>query len=347
SLTGGTSEANRVEQVMTCNEGNNPVYRYRQFFTYTRRWFRVPDFHSHVCCVTEIFVDVVRRILLIRFDIWRSARPNMPHSLKEKVAIITGASRGIGKAIAIKFASQGIKIAVGAKTVKTSAKMPGTIFDTVKEIEAHGSKAIAVQTDVRDETALKHLVQTTYDQFGRIDILVNNAGAIVWQPIGDLPIKRFDLMTQINYRAPYVLCHEAFPFMKQQTSGFIINMSPPPKLGFLATDRWAGRTAYLMSKFGMSHLTMGLADELKAYDISVNSLWPANIIDTQATRVFAEMFEADRESYWYSADLIADACLEIVKSTPNELTGQMLIAEDFLATRGVDNLETYRVPCPV
>jgi citronellol/citronellal dehydrogenase len=135
--------------------------------------------------------------------------------------------------------------------------------------------------------------------------------------------------------------------MKEQTQGFIINMSPPPKLGFPATDQWAGRTAYLMSKFGMSHLTMGLAEELKAYKISVNSLWPANIIDTQATRVFAEMFEADRAVPWYSPNLVADACLEIIKSAAGELTGRMLIAEDFLSTQGVDDLESYRVACPV
>jgi citronellol/citronellal dehydrogenase len=271
----------------------------------------------------------------------------MSDSLKGKVAIITGASRGIGKAIAVKFAEHGIKVAIAAKTVKASAKTPGTIFDTVKEVEKCGSEALAVQTDVRDEVALKRLVQTTYDQFGRIDILVNNAGAIIWQPIEELPVKRFDLMTQINYRAPYILCHEALPFIKEQAQGFIINMSPPPKLGFLATDRWAGRTGYLMSKFGMSHLTMGLAEELKAYEISVNSLWPANIIDTQATRVFAEMFKADKIVPWYSPDLIADACLEIIKHAPNELTGQMLIAEDFLAARGPEDLEAYRVSCPV
>ena len=213
----------------------------------------------------------------------------MHHSLSGKVAIITGASRGVGKAVALKFAAQGIKIAVGAKTVESSSKTPGTIFDTVREIEELGSEGLAVQTDVRFADQIQNLVQKTVERFGRIDILVNNAGAIFWLPVEELPVKRFDLMMQLNYRAPFILCHEAIPIMKKQSSGFIINMSPPPQIGVLAAEQWHGRTGYLMSKFGMSHLTLGLAEELRAHKIAVNSLWPAALIDTQAPRVFALM----------------------------------------------------------
>lgn len=271
----------------------------------------------------------------------------MENSLKDKVAIITGASRGIGKAIALKFADHGVKVGIGAKTVQSKAKTPGSIHDTVKEIEAKGGEALAVQTDVRFAEQIQNLVQKTVERFGRIDILVNNAGAIIWLPVEQLPIKRFDLMMQLNYRAPFILCHEALPTMKKQGAGHIINMSPPPKIGSLAAENWQGRTGYLMSKFGMSHLTLGLAEELKQDNIAVNSLWPANLIDTMATRVFAQMFKADSSTKWYSPALLADACLEIVKSKPSELTGQTLIAEDFLGDRGVGRLQQYEVACPI
>ena len=271
----------------------------------------------------------------------------MQNQLKNKVAIITGASRGVGKAVALKFAEHGIKIAVGAKTVESSPKTPDTIYDTVKEIEARGSEALAVQTDVRFEDQIQNLVQKTQEQFGRIDILVNNAGAILWLPVEEMPIKRFDLMMQINYRAPYILCHEAIPIMKKQTNGHIINMSPPLKMGSLAAERWESRTCYLMSKFGMTHLTLGLAKELKKYQISVNSLWPKNLLDTQATRVFASMFKADSVATWYSPELLADACLEIIKTNPEEITGQCIIAEEFLKTKGIADLKKYQVPCPI
>ncbi|MFQ5751935.1 MAG: SDR family oxidoreductase [bacterium] len=270
----------------------------------------------------------------------------MQNFLKDKVAIITGASRGVGKAVALKFAEHGVKIAIGAKTVVSTPKTPGSIFDTVTEIESKGSEALAVQTDVRFEEQIQNLVQKTVERFGRIDIVVNNAGAILWLPVEELPIKRFDLMMQINYRAPFVLCHEALPVMKKQSGGFIINMSPPTKIGSLAAEDWKGRTGYLMSKFGMTHLTLGLAEELKSNKISVNSLWPANFIDTQATRVFASMFKANKNMTWYSPELLADACLEIIKSKP-ELTGQTIIAEEFLKSKGLTDLKKYEVPRPV
>jgi len=271
----------------------------------------------------------------------------MQTPLKNKVAIITGASRGIGKAIALKFAEHGVNIAVAGKTVESSEKTPGSIFDAVKAIEERGSEAIAVPTDVRFEDQIQNLVQKTVERFGRIDILVNNAGAIFWQPVEALPVKRLDLMMQINCRAPFILCHEAIPFMKKQSEGFIINMSPPAKIGGLAAESWAGRTGYLMSKFGMTHLTLGLAEELRPYNIAVNSLWPVHLVDTQATRVFAEMFKANRSITWYSAEMVADACLEIITGNPRELTGQALIVEEFLKSHGVTDFTKYEVACPV
>lgn len=271
----------------------------------------------------------------------------MQDSLQDKVAIITGASRGVGKAMALEFAAHGIKVAVAAKTVQSTEKTPGSILDTVKEIETLGSEGLAVQTDVRFEEQIQNLVQKTLQRFGRLDIVVNNAGAILWLPVEALPVKRFDLMMQINTRAPFILCHEAIPHLKKQGSGHIINLSPPVRIGALAAEGWAGRTGYLMSKFGMTHLTLGLAEELRQHQIAVNSLWPANLIDTQATRVFAAMLKADRSATWYSPDLYAEAGLEIVRTPPQDLTGQTLIVEDFLRSKGVADLTKYQVPCPV
>ncbi len=267
--------------------------------------------------------------------------------LRGKVAVITGASRGIGKAIALKFAEHGINVAVGAKTVESSAKTPGTIHDTVREVEARGAQGLAVQTDVRSPEQIAALVQKTVDKFGRIDIVVNNAGAIMFMPVEEMPVKRFDLMMQLNYRAPYVLCHEAIPHLKQQGAGHIINMSPPPRIGSLAAEEWRGRTCYLMSKFGMSHLTLGLAEELRDDNIAVNSLWPANVIDTQATRVFAKMLAARSDTDWYSPDMVAEACLEIVKTSPASLSGQMIIAEEFLKSKGWTEIDKFEVESPV
>ncbi len=272
----------------------------------------------------------------------------MKETAENRVAIVTGASRGIGKAIALKFARHGIGLAIAAKTVKPSHKTPGTIHDTVDEIKAIGADAIAVQTDVRDETQIENLVQQAVQHFGRVDILVNNAGAIVWRPLAEMPVRRFDLMMQINYRAPFLLARAALPHIKKQSGGFIINLSPPPQIGAgVATETWKDRTCYLMSKFGMSHLTMGLARELAGDNISVNSIWPNSIIDSQATRVFAEMFGAGPGTQWFSGDMVADACYEIVQTDPSSLTGQLLIVEDFLEKRGVPDLTKYLVDCPL
>lgn len=241
----------------------------------------------------------------------------------------------------------GINVAIGAKTVTSTEKIPGSIHDAVVEVEAKGAQALAVQTDVRHEEQIENLVNRTVDAFGRVDIVVNNAGAIMFLPVDEMLVKRFDLLMQLNYRAPYILCHYAVPYLKKQSVGHIINMSPPPRIGGLAADDWQAKTCYLMSKFGMSHLTMGLAEELREHNISVNSLWPKNIIDTQATRVFSQMLHADKAIDWYSPEMLADACLEIVKSDAAELTGQTLIAENFLAQKGVTEIEKYKVRNPI
>ncbi len=269
----------------------------------------------------------------------------MEKALEGKVAIITGASRGIGKSIALKLAAEGANIAIGAKTTESTPKTPGTIFDTAREIEALGSRALPVKTDVRFEDQIRELVEKTYAEFGRLDIVVNNAGAILWLPVEQLPVKRFDLMMALNCRAPFILCHEAIPKMRESGGGHIVNMSPP--LDWLPYEQWAGKTPYLMSKLCMTHLTIGLSREVRKQNIAVNSLWPAGIVDTQATRVFASMLGIDENMTWYSPDMVADAVLKVVETNPPELTGEQLIAEKFLRSKGVESLEQYVVPAPV
>jgi len=267
--------------------------------------------------------------------------------LQGLVAIITGSSRGIGKSIALKFAEYGVNIVVAAKTTKSTEKHPGSIHETAEEIEALGAEALAVKTDVRSPEEITTLVEKARKKFGGIDIIVNNAGAILWETVEAIPLKKFDLMTDINYRAPFLLCNAAIADLKDSPNPHIINMSPPLGKDTMVTEKWVGRTAYLMSKFGMTHLTLGLAEELQEDHIAVNSIWPANIIDTQATRVFASMFGIGEETLWYSPELLADACLEIIKMPAGEFTGQMVIAEDLLLSHGVGEISKYQVDPPV
>jgi citronellol/citronellal dehydrogenase len=263
-----------------------------------------------------------------------------------RVALVTGGSRGIGRAVALRLAEEGASVATGAKTVTSSPKLPGTIHDTAREVEARGGRALAVRTDVRDEAQIAQLVEETIRHFGRLDVVVNNAGAIAWQPLADLPIRLFDRMTALNFRAPALVCREAIPHLRQAGSGHIVNLCPPLGLGALAAETWEGRTAYLMTKFGMSHLTLGLAEELLADGIAVNGLWPESLIDTQATRVFARWFEGHGRPYRTPA-LVADACVELVCQAPGRTTtGRLLIVEEFLTSLGWDSFDRYDVAPP-
>src|SRR5437667_4610849 len=177
-------------------------------------------------------------------------------SLKDRVAIITGASRGIGRALALGLAGEGCHIVVAAKSVKSHDRLPGSIHSVAKEVEALGVSALPIQVDVRDSDQIDTMVARTIERFGRIDILVNNAGALWWQPVLQTPAKRFDLVMAVNARAAFLTAQAVLPHMKARQWGHIINMSPPidPKVV-------PGRIAYFISKFGMTLLTFGLAEE--------------------------------------------------------------------------------------
>src|SRR6266480_5186158 len=199
-------------------------------------------------------------------------------SLAGKVAVVTGASRGIGRAIAVGLAREGCDVVIAAKSTESTEKLPGSIFTVAAEVEALGARALPVQVDVRDADQIEGMAAKALERFGRIDLLINNAGALHWAGILDTPPKRFDLVMNVNARAAFLCCRAVLPAMIRQGGGQIVNMSPP-----LDQSMLPGRIAYGISKLGMTLLTFGLAEEVRPHNVAVNSLWPATIIESQAS----------------------------------------------------------------
>ena len=252
--------------------------------------------------------------------------------LTGRVAIVTGASRGIGRAIALGLARAGCAVAIAAKSTESTEKLPGSIFTVAEEIEKLGGQALPVQVDVRDETQIEEMAAKTLERFGRIDILINNAGALFWQPLVDTPPKRFDLVMDVNARAAFLCCRAVLPSMIKQNWGHIINMSPPLDPGFAV-----GRVAYAISKLGMTLLTHGLAEEVKAHNVAVNSLWPVTIIESQASI----NWNLGTRAMWRKPDILVDCVLALVRKEPAAITGQALLDEDFLRGEGVKDFSGY------
>jgi citronellol/citronellal dehydrogenase len=253
-------------------------------------------------------------------------------SLKGKVAIITGGSRGVGRAVAHALAKEGCNIVVAAKTVEDTPQLPGTIFSVAREVEELGVKALPVQCDVRKTENLNNLVEKTKETFGRIDILINNAGALWWQPMMNTPEKKFDLIMEVNAKATFFLCQAVLPSMMENKWGHIVNMSPPVDLTMLKDH-----IAYFISKYGMTMITHGLAEEMKDYNIAVNSLWPETMIESLATI----NWKLGDPSMWRKADILADATVEIIKHEPPSLSGKALIDETFLKSIGITDMDKY------
>ena len=247
--------------------------------------------------------------------------------------MVTGASRGIGRALAIRLAQEGADVAVGAKSEQSTERLPGSIHETADAIRALGRRALAVPTDVRDEDAIRNLIERTAAELGRLDILVNNAGAIWTQPILQTPPKRFDLMMGVNVRAAYIACYYALPHMVKQQWGHVLNMCPP------LNDRAApGKVAYMISKLGMARVALGVAAEHERDNIAGNTLWPRTIIETQAS-IGWKM--ADR-SQWRTPEIVCDASLALFAQEPRTCTGHQWIDEDALNTlAGVANFDHY------
>ena len=253
--------------------------------------------------------------------------------LDGRVAIVTGSSRGIGKAVALAMAKEGADIVVAAKTTEPDPRLPGTIYDAAREVEALGRRALPVRCDVREVDQIDAMVQQTLDTFGRVDILINNAGALWWHNVIDTPAKRFDLVMGVNARASFFCARACLPAMTKQKWGHIVNYSPP-----IDIRAAPGHVAYLISKFGMTLIAHGLAEEVREENVGVTALWPATVVESQATINFGLL---DRK-YWRKADIMADSTLAIVTSEPTKWSGQALIDEDLLRAEGVTNFDQYR-----
>jgi len=253
--------------------------------------------------------------------------------LKGQVAIITGASRGIGREVALTLARAGAKVTIAAKSTQESANLPGTIFSVAKEIEALGGAALPVSCDVRKEEDIENVVRSTINKWGRIDICINNAGALWWKKMTETPMKRYDLINEVNSRATFALTSKCLPYMLKQKHGHIINMSPP-----LDMEMLDGRIAYCISKFGMTLQSHGIGLELKGQGVASNALWPATMVESYATI----NFELGGPALWRKATMLADACPMIVTEDPNTFTGQALIDEDYMRSRGINDFTKYR-----
>jgi citronellol/citronellal dehydrogenase len=257
-------------------------------------------------------------------------------SLQGKTLFITGASRGIGREIALRAARDGANIVIAAKSAEPHAKLPGTIHSVAAEVEAAGGKALALQVDVRDEDGVRQALAQANEHFGGINALVNNAGAIKLTGVQHIELKRFDLMHQINTRAVLLCSQAALPYLKK-SSGHILNLSPPLNL---ASKWFAQFSPYTVTKYGMSMLTLGMSEEFAAYGISVNSLWPQTMIATAAI----EFQLGNRESFKQARTpaIMADAAHVILDSSGRQITGRLLIDEEILRESGVTEFHHYR-----
>jgi citronellol/citronellal dehydrogenase len=252
--------------------------------------------------------------------------------LTDRVAIITGASRGIGRALALGLARAGCAVVIAAKSTESTEKLPGSVYTVAQEIEALGGQALPVPIDVRDADQIEMLATRTKERFGRIDILINNAGALWWRPLLETPAKRFDLVMSVNARAACLLSRAVLPAMIERRWGHIINMAPPLDLTLVP-----GRIAYAISKLGMTLLTIGLAEEVKPHNIAANSLWPVTIIESQASI----NWNLGTREQWRKPDILVDCVLRLVKKEPSAITGQTLLDEDFLRAEGVTDFSGY------
>ena len=262
----------------------------------------------------------------------------MTLSLAGKTLFITGASRGIGLAIALRAARDGANIAIAAKTEKPHPKLAGTIYTAAEEIERAGGKALPLVVDVRDEAMVKDALSQTAARFGGIDIVVNNASAIAVTPVVDTEMKRFDLMHQINARGTFVVSKWAIGYLEKAANPHILMISPPLDM----KEKWfAPHTAYSMAKFGMSLVVLGLAGELRPKGIAVNALWPRTVIATAAVQNLLggeTMMQRARKP-----EIMADAAYAIFSKPAREFTGRFLIDDSFLAENGIRDFAHYAV----
>ena len=262
-------------------------------------------------------------------------------TLRGKTLFITGASRGIGKAIGLRAAADGANVVIASKTAEPHPKLPGTIFTAAEEMEAAGGRALPLQVDVRFEEEVEAAVAKAVETFGGIDVLVNNASAISLTGTLDTPMKRFDLMHQVNVRGTYLCSQKAIPHLAKAENPHILNLSPPIDREGSWDPKWfAPHVAYTMAKYGMSLCVLGMAEELREQGIAVNALWPRTVIQTAAIAMLggAVKPEATRKP-----EILADAAHAILTRPATECTGRYFIDDEVLAEEGVTDLERYAV----
>ncbi|MFG2745109.1 SDR family oxidoreductase [Streptomyces chartreusis] len=254
-------------------------------------------------------------------------------SLKDKTLFITGGSRGIGRAIALRAAADGARIAIAAKTSEPHPKLPGTVNSVAAEITAAGGQALPLTVDIREENRLAEAVSETVSAFGGIDILVNNASALFLADTAHTPMKRFDLMFDVNVRGTYAASQAALPHLAKSANPHVLTLSPPLQLN----PKWFGdHCAYTMSKYGMSMCVLGMAEEFRPRGIAVNALWPRYMIQTAASRLLGVSPEGCR-----SADIMADAAHVILTRPSRECTGNFYLDDDVLSEEGVQDFTHY------
>jgi citronellol/citronellal dehydrogenase len=262
----------------------------------------------------------------------------LPTTLAGKTLFITGASRGIGLAIALKAARDGANVVIAAKTAEPHPKLPGTIHTAASEIEAAGGRALPLVVDVRDEEGVKAAIVRSVETFGGIDIVVNNASAISLTPTTQTEMKRFDLMHQINTRGTFMVSKYAIPHLERAENPHILMLSPPLDL----KERWfAPHLAYSIAKYGMSLCVLGLAGELRDRGIAVNALWPRTTIATSAVQNLLGGDAIIRASR--TPEIIADAAHRVFLKPARTFTGNFLIDDTFLAEEGITDFSRYRV----
>ena len=254
-------------------------------------------------------------------------------NLSGRVAVVTGSSRGIGKALALRLAQEGADVVVAAKSETSTEKLPGSIYDTADEIRSLGRRALAIPTDVRSDEAVRAMMEQTIGELGRVDILINNAGALWWQKVIDTPPKRFDLMMGVNVRAAYLGSYYALPHMIKQRWGHILNMCPG-----ISTAPNPGRVCYMITKMGMARLAIGIAAEHAADGIAANALWPRTIIESQASINWG----LSTRDQWRTPEILCDACMAIFAQEPPSYTGRQALDEDVLIElAGITNFDRY------
>lgn len=259
-------------------------------------------------------------------------------SLKGKTMVVTGGSRGIGLAIAIRAAKDGANVAILAKSDKPHPKLPGTIFTACEEIEQAGGKGLPLKCDIRHEENVKECIAKVVERFGGIDILINNASAINIADTESISMKSYDLMNQINARGTFMVTKYCLPHLKKSTNGHVLNLSPPLNM----TARWfTNQVAYSTAKYGMSLCVLGHSEEFAPFGIAVNGLWPKTMISTAAVRNILGGDDMIRSSR--TVDIISDAAHEILTAKASGCTGNFFVDEEVLRQTGTTDFAKYRV----